>query len=212
MRQIPILLLVLVASIQAQSPPEPADLTELRQSWKRAVSQATAPLDRKYADALQQMKTRYTKEGKLHEALTVDNELKLLTSRESTQQGTGTNTSDRVRHQWSLGAKSDFNTARKLAETEGKRLPMLKTEDDQKSFMKFMSTLLPKPVAWLDARFDEASLTWVWGDGTPLTYTNWADKQPNITTGAVIQISGTDGTWGSTTPGRVIDTVLDDPK
>lgn len=212
MRQTPILLIVLAGATFAQSPTEPNDLTKLRQSWQRAVSQATAPLDKKYVDALQQIKTRFTKEGKLEEALAVDNELKLLASRESAQQSTDTGTRERVRHQWSMGSRSDFDTAQKLAKNEGKRLPMLKTEDDQKSFMKFMATISPKPVAWLDAKFDETSLKWVWGDGTPVSYANWADKQPIITKGGVIEISGTDGTWRATTPGRVINAVFDDPK
>lgn len=204
--------MALVGAVNAQSPAEPSDLADLRKSWQRAVSQATAPLNKKYVDALEQMKVRYTKEGKLQEALAVDNELKLLASREAAPQGADTSTKSRVRHQWSLGSKSDFPNARKLAENEGKRLPMLKTEEDQKSFMQFMSETSPKPVAWLDATFDEVSLKWIWGDGTPVSYTNWADMHPKVTTGGVIEIHGSDGKWRSTTPGRTIDTVLDDPK
>ena len=65
----------------AQEPPDPADLIKLRDSWQRAVQQANAPLDKKYEEALIAMKTRFTKEGKLQEALAVDNELTMLASR-----------------------------------------------------------------------------------------------------------------------------------
>lgn len=70
----------------AQAPSEPTDLTKLRESWQRAIQQANAPLDKKYEEALAAMKTRFTKEGKLQEALAVDNELKMLASRASSPQ------------------------------------------------------------------------------------------------------------------------------
>lgn len=70
----------------AQNPGEPTDLTKLRESWQRAIQQANAPLDKKYEEALTAMKTRYTKDGKLQEALAVDNELKMLASGASSPQ------------------------------------------------------------------------------------------------------------------------------
>jgi hypothetical protein len=196
----------------AQTPAEPTDLTKLRDSWQRAIQQANAPLDKKYEEALVAMKTRFTKDGKLQEALAVDNELKLLASRAPAKPGTDTPTKDRVQHQWSMGPRSSFHTARKLAETEGKRLPMLKTESDQRSFMKFMLKTAPSDIVWLDAEFDEVSMKWVWGDKTPIEYANWGAKEPTITKGAVIQIRASDGKWGATTPGRELITVFDDPK
>lgn len=66
----------LAALATASFAAEPTDLTKLRESWQRAVQQATAPLDKKYVDALALLKVRYTKEGKLEDALAVDNELK----------------------------------------------------------------------------------------------------------------------------------------
>ena len=67
----------------AQSNADPPDLTKLRESWQRAIQQANAPLDKKYEEALVAMKTRFTKDGKLQEALGVDNELKMLATRVS---------------------------------------------------------------------------------------------------------------------------------
>lgn len=216
MLRLPIFITLVFASLtilaSAQTPAEPTDLTKLRDSWQRAIHQANAPLDKKYEEALVAMKTRFTKDGKLQEALAVDNELKMLASRASAKPRTDTATTDRVQHQWSMGSRSDFHTARKLAENEGKRLPMLKTESDQKSFMKFILKTAPSTVIWLDAEFDEVSMKWVWGDGTPIGYANWGAKQPTITKGGVIEIQASDGTWRSTTPGRVIGTVFDDPK
>lgn len=71
----------LAAIAAASLAAEPTDLTKLRESWLRAVQQATTPLDKKYVDALSLLKVRYTKEGKLEDALVVDNELKQIASR-----------------------------------------------------------------------------------------------------------------------------------
>lgn len=57
---------------------DPKDLALLRQSWTKAREQATAPIDKKYADALEAMKVRFTKSGDLTSALAVDTELKSL--------------------------------------------------------------------------------------------------------------------------------------
>jgi hypothetical protein len=214
MPRLPIFTTLAFASITilaaAQSPAEPTDLTKLRDSWQRAIHQANAPLDKKYEEALAAMKTRFTKEGKLQEALAVDNELKMLASRASSPQATSP--AEKVRHKWVMASRSDFESAKKQAATEKKRLPMLKTEDDQKSLMKFYSKAAPKGACWLDARFDEATMKWLWGDGTPITFFNWADKQPVMTKGAGIEFMGADGTWRATSLGRALDTVLDEDK
>jgi hypothetical protein len=58
---------------------DPKELEGLRDSWTRARTQATNPIDKKYADALSSMKVKFTKEGNLEAALAVDAELKKLT-------------------------------------------------------------------------------------------------------------------------------------
>lgn len=68
------------ALLEAQDQFEPADLVNLRASWQRAVSEATSPLNKKYLDALNAMKQRYTKDGNLEAALKVDSEIKALSS------------------------------------------------------------------------------------------------------------------------------------
>jgi len=82
MKQITIgLLLVLSAWLaQSQTPQstEPAELSRLRESWQRAKEQANAPIDRKYVDALRELKTRLGKAGNLDQALLVDAELKKM--------------------------------------------------------------------------------------------------------------------------------------
>lgn len=194
----------------AQTGSEPTDLTKLRESWQRAVSQATSPLDKKYIEALEVMKARFTKDGKLQEALAVDAEIKAMSARQSST--SPVSSSERVRHKWVMGSRTDFESAKKQAAADQKSLPMLKTEEDQKSFMKFFGKAAPKGAAWLDARYDEAAMRWVWGDGTPITNFNWAEGQPAMTKGAGIEILGSDGTWRSTTLGRALESVLDDPK
>jgi hypothetical protein len=90
MPRLPILTTLAFASLAvlaaAQTPSEPTDLTKLRESWQRAIQQANAPLDKKYEEALAAMKIRFTKDGKLQEALAVDSELKMLASRASSPQ------------------------------------------------------------------------------------------------------------------------------
>lgn len=62
----------------AQSPaggiPDP--LTTLRANYERAIERANAPIHLQYREALQRMKTEYTKAGNLEAALAVDAEIK----------------------------------------------------------------------------------------------------------------------------------------
>lgn len=205
LKSIPSITVAFAALAAAAFAAEPADLSKLRESWQRAVQQATAPLDKKYVDALSLLKVRYTKEGKLEDALAVDAELKEIASRSSSAREPG----EKVRHKWQMGSRTDFENAKKQAEAANGTLPRLKTEDDQKSFMKFFSKASPKGAAYLDAHFDEASQKWMWGDGTPITYFNWADKQPVMVKGGGIEIFGADGTWRVTSLGRALETVMD---
>src|SRR5580693_4210880 len=82
MKQIIIVLLLALtaefAPSQAPQSTEPAELTRLRESWQRAKEQANAPIDRKYIEALNELRTRLTKAGNLDQALLVDAELKKL--------------------------------------------------------------------------------------------------------------------------------------
>ena len=70
------LFMTLAVASLAQTPADPAELTNLRQNWKRATLQVTDPLDKKYVEALSALKMRFTKAGKLEEALAVHAELK----------------------------------------------------------------------------------------------------------------------------------------
>ena len=63
---------------QTEKTDEPTDLVQLRENWQRATQQATAPLNKKYGEALRAMKLRYTKEGNLDAAMAVDTEIKKL--------------------------------------------------------------------------------------------------------------------------------------
>ena len=78
--------------------------------------------------------------------------------------------------------------------------------------MRFFGKSAPKGAAWLDAHYDEGTQRWMWADGSVVTYFNWAEKQPVLTKGALIQVLGADGTWSVTTGGRTIDVVLDTQK
>ncbi len=57
---------------------EPKELSSLRDSWTKVRNQATTPIDKKYGEALEALKLRFTKAGDLASALAIDEELKLL--------------------------------------------------------------------------------------------------------------------------------------
>ncbi|HRQ90464.1 MAG TPA: hypothetical protein PLA50_16840 [Bacteroidia bacterium] len=66
-------------SLAAKEPDvDPPELSALREGWQRATRQATEPLNRKYRDALNAMKIRFTQAGRLAEALAVEGEIQAL--------------------------------------------------------------------------------------------------------------------------------------
>ena len=54
----------------------PKELTTLRDAWIRDRLQASASVDRRYVDALNALKLRFTRAGQLEGALAVDKEIK----------------------------------------------------------------------------------------------------------------------------------------
>jgi len=56
----------------------PKELLALQDSYANAKSQALAPLEKKYVEALQVLLKRYTQEGRLQDALVVDTTLKTI--------------------------------------------------------------------------------------------------------------------------------------
>ncbi len=79
-RPLSIAMLLAIPSFAQVPPPkgEPKDLTGLRESWTRARLQADTPLDKKYLEALQTMKVRFTQKGDLEGALAIDAEIRKL--------------------------------------------------------------------------------------------------------------------------------------
>jgi hypothetical protein len=57
---------------------EPADLERLRTSWERARERALKPIDLIYCKELERLKLKYTRLGKLEDALAVQNELQKI--------------------------------------------------------------------------------------------------------------------------------------
>lgn len=78
-----LLLGCLNASGQFPAPAEPAELQKLTAQWQKAREQVTAPIDKKYLDALAAMKVTMTKQGNLEGALAVDARIKSLTANAS---------------------------------------------------------------------------------------------------------------------------------
>jgi hypothetical protein len=85
MRRIICLILASWSFASAQTT-EPTELQRLTAQWQKAREQATAPIDKKYLDALTAMKLALTKQGNLEGALAVDARIKSL---QPTTQGTG---------------------------------------------------------------------------------------------------------------------------
>lgn len=76
------LLFALGITGMAQDVEEPSELKSLRESWQRAVRQATEPLNRRYVESLETMKRQFTRDGKLKEALAIDAEINKLKAAE----------------------------------------------------------------------------------------------------------------------------------
>jgi len=66
----------IISSLAVVHADEPQDLTILRDSYLRARERALSPLQEKYITELNSLKSRFTKNGKLDEAVEVDKELK----------------------------------------------------------------------------------------------------------------------------------------
>jgi hypothetical protein len=67
----------IIGSIAGAYADESQDLTILRDSYLRARERALSPIQEKYITELNSLKGRFTKNGKLDEAVEVDKELKL---------------------------------------------------------------------------------------------------------------------------------------
>ena len=63
---------------QTPTPADPPELQKLTSQWQKARAQATAPIDKKYLDALIAMKVFMTKQGNLEGALAADAHIKGL--------------------------------------------------------------------------------------------------------------------------------------
>jgi len=94
MRHIVTCVLALLWPSAAFTAGEPQDLTILRDSYNRAIERATSPIQEKFITEMQKLKLRYTREGKLEEAITVDREInRLLDETKAAQERqTGTET------------------------------------------------------------------------------------------------------------------------
>ena len=74
MKIISLLLSLCLASVALAE--EPAELTELRQTWEKQRSEAQGKVDKLYFEELEQLKKNFTKAGNIADALAVDNVIK----------------------------------------------------------------------------------------------------------------------------------------
>jgi len=99
-------ILSLTSVVTAQNTGEPKQLANLRESYTKARTAATAPIDKKYVDALVSMKLQLTKSGDLQGALAVEAEIaKISTLSSQGQIGTDAPAKSPARR------LSDFDTA-----------------------------------------------------------------------------------------------------
>ena len=74
MKIISLLLSLCLASVALAQ--EPAELTELRQTWEKERTEAQEKVDKLYFEELEEMKQNFTKAGNIADALAVDNVIK----------------------------------------------------------------------------------------------------------------------------------------
>jgi hypothetical protein len=101
----------LTSVVTAQNTDEPKQLASLRESYTKARTAATAPIDKKYVDALGAMKLQLTKSGDLQGALAVEAEISKITALSSSGKiGTDVSETSPARR------LSDFDTALAFAD------------------------------------------------------------------------------------------------
>ena len=74
MKTLTLILSLLSASIALAE--EPAELTELRQTWETQRTEAQGKVDKLYFEELEQLKKNFTQAGNIADALAVDNVIK----------------------------------------------------------------------------------------------------------------------------------------
>ena len=75
-----ILFCIFAQLVPAQDDKIPAELTSLKTQYDKAVERATKPVTAKYIRALKDLRVKFTKLGKLNEALAVEEIIKKLTT------------------------------------------------------------------------------------------------------------------------------------
>ena len=209
----PAILLAVSATciLRAETPTE-REFKLLQDQRNKAIAAADEPINRRYQAALEQLLRRATQSNDLETALKIKQEMGASAT-------SGTPSQEKTHHKWVKAARTDYDVAKKQADAAKGRLPMLKTEADQKSFVTFFAKASPKGAAWLDLNYDDATQKWVWADRTPLTYSNWAKGEPLTTKkGIGVEMIGFEGAWGAahtwrtTDRGRALDTIIDEAK
>ena len=74
MKIVSLLLSLCLASVALAE--DPAELTELRQTWEKERTEAQGKVDKLYFEELEEMKKNFTKAGNIADALAVDNVIK----------------------------------------------------------------------------------------------------------------------------------------
>ena len=151
----------------AQHADEPKQLTGLRESYTKARIAATAPIDKKYVEALTAMKLQLTKSGDLKGALAVDAEITQISALSTPAKSGigGTKTTVTVRR------LSDFSTAEAfagwLATTRWTKGTDVYTFENGQMTQATPEKTVSRPLTVLEV----GKVTWEWTPGLTATLT-----------------------------------------
>ena len=156
---------------QPPTAPELKDLSSLRESWQRARKQATEPIDKKYLEALDALKQRFTNAAQPDAALAVDREIKRLTgcSEPPATPSDGTPKPEAARERYRLVLVRDLHTweeANWTCKAMGAQLAWFTNRTELES-LKELNGGDDTLEAWVGgSRTLDPPGKWIWPDGS----------------------------------------------
>merc|ERR1712115_318448 len=94
-------------------------------------------------------------------------------------------------YKMSKGRVSKQDQAQKNCQKEGGHLASIHSEAEN----NFVANLTNGVSIWVGGTYDPTNQTWMWVDGSPLTFTGWPDDEPSGDGNCMLTNWGGDGEW-----------------
>lgn len=162
-----------------------SELATRRTRYQKDIQEILTPIQARFVEELEKLQALYTKRGQLESALEIREELnaaKSLSSSSPPKSQVLLRPKDSVEHRGKY--YKIFNTflswpeARDKCVELGGQLATVKNADENE-FILALASRASSDSFWLGATDEASEGNWVWVDGTPVTFTNWAPEQPS---------------------------------